>query len=353
MPTGSQRCPRLKMVLPLRVWPANETEPMQWAHTVEISHIGCRLGGLHKGLSPGQTVTLQRGQHKAAFRVVWSRQLGANENQAGIEALDYHREIWGVDLPPATLPTSSLASSEDTDATDEVTDNATHYDPVDVDSFTADSASAGSSRNASSIASRAKKSKSSLSPARNAAHKSFPAAIRSRRVRGLVFGLLILSFLAAGRSLYQQTFVSSGLLAIQPPVPTPPTASDLARLTPRPIHMPASLVERLAPSASRLQVTEAPTAHVVYPEAPSESITGKVHLQIVVAANGLVKKIHVLSGDQLLARAAAQAVRVWHYKSLDGSDKSTERETSVTVSFVGGDAVVLEFPSAKSQIRAN
>ena len=79
------------MVLPLRVWldqRASGTLPTQWAHTTEISHMGCRLGGLRTELSPGQTITLQRGQHKASFRVIWSKHLEANENQAGVEALD-------------------------------------------------------------------------------------------------------------------------------------------------------------------------------------------------------------------------------------------------------------------------
>jgi outer membrane biosynthesis protein TonB len=84
---------------------------------------------------------------------------------------------------------------------------------------------------------------------------------------------------------------------------------------------------------------------------PDDSIRGKVHLQVVIAANGLVKQIHLLSGNQSLAQAAAEAVRLWHYGSLQGSDRSTERETSVTVSFLGTDAVSLEFPSAHAEAR--
>jgi Gram-negative bacterial TonB protein C-terminal len=87
--------------------------------------------------------------------------------------------------------------------------------------------------------------------------------------------------------------------------------------------------------------------------APDDSVGGKVRLQIIIAGNGLVKQIHVLSGKQPLAEAAAQAVRLWHYSSFQGSDRSTERETSVTVSFLGTDAVFLEFPSSNAQVRAN
>jgi hypothetical protein len=106
------------MVLPLKVWPddrAGESVSSQWVHTVDISPIGCRLGGLRSELSPGQTVTLQRGQQKALFRVIWSRQLGSsNETQAGAEAVHHGREIWAVELSTVATadesPTPSRAA---------------------------------------------------------------------------------------------------------------------------------------------------------------------------------------------------------------------------------------------------
>jgi len=301
MPEGSQRCSRTKMVLPLRVWlngQDGETLPSQWAHTVDISHIGGRLGGLRTKLSPGQTIALQRGQHKASFRVIWSKHLAANENQAGIEALDYRRNIWGVELPPSPFSPKVAAST------------------------------------------------------RGATHKFIQLAAHSRMRWGLSFGLLFLG-LALGLSLYLETFYESGRVAIQPPEPAPPSAEDLARLTPRPHPMPGLLTRTLASSASRVQVAETPIGHVVYPVAPDDSIRGKVRLQIIIAANGVVEQIHALSGKQPLAEAAAQAVRLWHYSSFPGRERLTERETSVTVSFVGTDAVSLQFPSSNTQVHAN
>jgi TonB family protein len=99
-------------------------------------------------------------------------------------------------------------------------------------------------------------------------------------------------------------------------------------------------------------VAEAPIGHVVYPTAPDDGIRGKVRLQVIIAANGAVKKIRALSGKQPLAQAAAQAVRLWRYSSFPGVERLIERETSVTVSFVG-DAVSLEFPSENEQVHAN
>ncbi len=287
------------MVLPLRVWTHegdSEALPTQLAHTVEISQLGCRLGGLRTELSPGQTITLQRGQHKAAFRVIWSRQLGANENQAGIEALDYGKDIWAVELPPSPLLPKKPESG-------------TTQIPV---------------------------------------QESILVAKRPRL--RWAFGLLFV-ILALGMSFYYLMFYGSSGLALRPSAPGVPTARQLARLSPKPRLTATSLTKAWDGSAPRLQVAEVPTGHIVYPVPPDSGIRGKVRLQILIAANGLVKQIHALSGPQALAEAAAHAVRLWRYSSFPGSAPN-DRETSVTVSFLGSDAVFLQFPSSNPQVSA-
>ncbi len=291
------------MVLPLRVWLNGEGETLrtQLAHTVDISHIGCRLGGLRMELSPGQIIAIQRGQHKASFRVIWSKRLAANESQAGIEALDYGKNIWAVDLPPS--PYAPKAPS-----------------------------------------------------ARGAIHKFIPFVAHPRVRWGLSLGLLVLGLaLVLSRyreTLYQYQYQSEGL-AVRPPAPTPPSAEDLARLMPSHHNTPTLLTKLLGSSASRVQVAEAPIGHIIYPTAPDDSIRGRVRLRIIIAANGAVKQIHALSGKQPLSEAAAQAVRLWRYSSFPGIERFTERETSVTVSFAGADAVSLEFPSSNAQVHVN
>jgi hypothetical protein len=113
------------MVLPLRFWPDDENGQNagpQLAHTVDISPIGGRLGGLRNPLRPGQTIMLERGQNKFQFRVVWTNQLGPGEIQAGIESVAFERKVWGVDLPDQltspgvpireTTPPGSIRHSE-------------------------------------------------------------------------------------------------------------------------------------------------------------------------------------------------------------------------------------------------
>jgi Gram-negative bacterial TonB protein C-terminal len=307
---GTQRYSRTKMVLPLRVWldhQAGEAASSQWAHTIDTCDVGCRIGGLRTELAPGQIITVQRGQQKAAFRVIWSKHLAANENQAGIEAVDQRMNIWATNAPTMTDPADSLAAGMPVHSM---------VDP----------------RVSRSIASTEE--------------KLIPGTAQRRLRFGWGLGFLFLS-LAASLLFYHQVLSESGRLEIGPLAPAPPTARDLARLTPKPHFMLASLTKPLDASIARVQVAEAPTGRVVYPVAPDESVSGKVRLEIVIAANGLVKQIHLLSGKLPLAEAAAQAVRLWHYGSFQGTDGTTERETSVTVSFLGGDAVSLQFPPSK------
>ena len=86
---------RRKMVLPVKV---STDKVTLLAYTVDITDIGARLGGLRTQLQLGMIVSLQRGSHKAKFRVVWVRELAANELQAGVECLEPGSNFWGVNL---------------------------------------------------------------------------------------------------------------------------------------------------------------------------------------------------------------------------------------------------------------
>ena len=325
MPEGTQRYERTRMVLPLRVWTdqhAGDVADLQLAHTIDISPIGGRLGGLRTELSPGQTITLQRGQQKATFRVVWSKHLGVHENQAGIEALESDRQIWGVELPQS------------------VSAEATAERPAPGESTLPAARPLAALHQMSVRTSRAPRN-------------WIPAVIPRRALWGLSLGLFLLSGMLS-LSLYREIFSDVSRATFKIPIPGPPTAEDLARMTPKPRTVLAVVAQSATP-VSRVQVAEAPTGRIVYPLAPDEGLAGKVRLQVVIAANGIVKQIHVLSGTQVLADAAKQAVRLWHYRPFHSDDgPPTERETSVIVSFRGTDAVSLEFPSTpKSEVRSN
>jgi hypothetical protein len=94
-----RKAPRTKMVLPVKFSAARET---LFAHTLDITPSGARIGALRTQLQPGTIVSLQRGQKKAKFRIVWVRQLATNEMQAGVESVDPTDNFWGVSLSDET-----------------------------------------------------------------------------------------------------------------------------------------------------------------------------------------------------------------------------------------------------------
>ena len=90
-----RKAPRRKMVLPVKVSTDKFT---LLAYTVDITDGGARLGGLLTDLQLGMLVSLQRGSHKAKFRVAWIQELAPNELRAGLECLEPHSNFWGVNL---------------------------------------------------------------------------------------------------------------------------------------------------------------------------------------------------------------------------------------------------------------
>jgi hypothetical protein len=90
-----RKSPRRKMVLPVKVSTDNVT---LLAYTVDITDGGARVGGLRMQLKLGMIVSLQRGSHKAKFRIAWVRELAPNELQAGVECLEPRSGFWGVNL---------------------------------------------------------------------------------------------------------------------------------------------------------------------------------------------------------------------------------------------------------------
>lgn len=97
---------RKKVILPVRLsrGDANGQAAGQFLHTIDITETGARVGGLHTVIEPGQLITLQRGQAKARFRVIWTKQLSPSELHAGIESAEPDKNIWGFDLEQNEIP---------------------------------------------------------------------------------------------------------------------------------------------------------------------------------------------------------------------------------------------------------
>ncbi|MGH9718304.1 MAG: TonB family protein [Candidatus Acidiferrales bacterium] len=76
----------------------------------------------------------------------------------------------------------------------------------------------------------------------------------------------------------------------------------------------------------------------VQPEYPRMAklmrLSGAVELRAIIAADGSVRQLEVLSGNPILARAALAAVQQWRYEPTRLDGQPVEVETQITVTFV-------------------
>lgn len=96
--------------------------------------------------------------------------------------------------------------------------------------------------------------------------------------------------------------------------------------------------ERSGPVHRSEGVMEASLIHRVQPAYPpiarAMHLSGTVILHAVIGADGAVHRLTVLSGNLILARAAAEAVGEWRYRPTLLSGVAVEVETEITVRFV-------------------
>ena len=101
----------------------------------------------------------------------------------------------------------------------------------------------------------------------------------------------------------------------------------------------ASSITKVAAPSVWLSPEKAETRLIgrVEPQYPSEALadhrSGNVVLEVQVAEDGSVSDIRTLSGDPILAAAAAEAVRNWRYQPYSQHDHPARFQTDVTLSF--------------------
>jgi TonB family protein len=97
--------------------------------------------------------------------------------------------------------------------------------------------------------------------------------------------------------------------------------------------LPANAAQR-----ERLSVVSAPelqqTITPAYPLLGQHSqVQGSVILQAVIGTDGVIENLRVVSGPAILATAAQQAVRQWHFKPYLQNGQPVETKTRITVNF--------------------
>jgi protein TonB len=94
----------------------------------------------------------------------------------------------------------------------------------------------------------------------------------------------------------------------------------------------------LAPMRISEGVMEAALIYKVQPSYPAIAramhLAGTVRLRAIIASDGSVRQVDVISGNALLVQPAVAAVREWRYKPTRLNGEPVEVETFITVNFI-------------------
>jgi hypothetical protein len=89
---------RTKMVVGLKIPKPPTHTPDLLVHTLDISSSGAKIGALRESVQPGSVLVIQRRATRVRCRVMWSRKIGPQEVQIGIEFVGSAPMFWGLDL---------------------------------------------------------------------------------------------------------------------------------------------------------------------------------------------------------------------------------------------------------------
>jgi protein TonB len=126
--------------------------------------------------------------------------------------------------------------------------------------------------------------------------------------------------------------ILGGILAAgAPPVPRP----HVSEPHPAPVATAPSPVVKQVPVGGRVKMAE--VVHRVEPQYPAIArqarVQGVVELVGVIATDGHLKELRLVSGHPLLAHAAMEAVSRWIYKPTTLNGEPVEVIAPITVTF--------------------
>jgi protein TonB len=109
--------------------------------------------------------------------------------------------------------------------------------------------------------------------------------------------------------------------------PPPPEAAAAPVAPPQPIRVSSSV------QAARIVHRVMP----IYPPlARTARVSGTVRLQAIIAADGSIVELNVISGHPLLIAAAVDAVKQWRYRPTELGGKPVPVDTQIEVNFTLG-----------------
>lgn len=142
----------------------------------------------------------------------------------------------------------------------------------------------------------------------------------------------LLAYIRPKRWLAPEGPAPSVVRKVAAPAPDPAIAESTSPA------LPTKSVAMVPSPAKPIFVSELPR-HFAAPVVSDPNQVGELHLKAMIAPDGSVQDVSLVSGDPKLARAGIRAVRRWHYSPYQASEPQAERETFIDMKFFGQDAV--------------
>jgi TonB family protein len=121
---------------------------------------------------------------------------------------------------------------------------------------------------------------------------------------------------------------------LQPGAPPEPAVDPaVAAPTETAANLTSNAAERVQMSVDTSQVVARPVKPSYPLLARQMKVQGSVILQALVGKDGVIQNLRVLSGPPILATAAQDAVRQWHFKPHLENNEPVETEAKITVNF--------------------
>jgi len=117
------------------------------------------------------------------------------------------------------------------------------------------------------------------------------------------------------------------------PSETTPTEAPLTADTPPAADVTTNASERVQMSSDASALVASPVKPNYPLLARQMKVQGSVILQALIGKDGIIQNLRVVSGPHILASAAQDAVRQWHFKPHIEGNEAVETQAKITVNF--------------------
>jgi protein TonB len=125
---------------------------------------------------------------------------------------------------------------------------------------------------------------------------------------------------------------SSVRVDLQPGTP-PQSITEIGAETETAANVTSNAAERVQMSANASEILSRPVRPNYPLLARQMKVQGSVILQALIGKDGIIQNLRVVSGPHILASAAQDAVRQWHFRPHFQGSEAVETQAKITVNF--------------------